>query len=94
MLIVILVFIFFALLAVGYELHTITSRLIEIGTLVEHSNRRALRAAGLKDSEDDDLASESVTKTQARFAQILGGIVIAALVTVVILGVLGVISAR
>lgn len=89
MLIVVLVFIFFALLAVAYELHTITDRLIEIGTIVEHFNRRALRASGVKDSEDDDFASESVTKTHARFIRILGGIMIAALVSVVILAVLG-----
>ena len=46
MLIVALVFVFFALLGVLYELHTITDRLIEIGTTVEHANRRSLRRQG------------------------------------------------
>jgi hypothetical protein len=59
MLIVAVVFIFFALLAVSYELHVITERLIEIGTIVEHFNRRSLRASGINDVEGDDFARAS-----------------------------------
>ena len=51
------------LLAVIYELREITARLIEIGSIVENFNRRALRAT-IKDHDDDDFASESIIKTQ------------------------------
>jgi hypothetical protein len=80
MLIVALVFIFFAILAVAYELHTITDRLIEIGTIVEYYNRRDLRATGiLKDldfeasdsEEDNEFDGESVTKTHRSWLQLL-----------------------
>jgi hypothetical protein len=50
MLIVALAFIFFVLPVIARQLHTITIRLIEIGTIVEHFNRRDLRASGIKDS--------------------------------------------
>jgi hypothetical protein len=89
MLIVALVFIFFALLAVAYELHTITDRLIEIGTIVEHFNRRNLRGSGIKDDEDNDFASESVTKTHRTWIQMLVGILVAAVVAVATIKLLG-----
>jgi hypothetical protein len=75
-----LAFIFFALLAVAYELHNVTSRVIEIGTIVEHFNRRNLRAAGIKDIEEDDFASESVVKTQRPWRQVVVGIVVGGIV--------------
>jgi uncharacterized membrane protein len=92
MLIVALVFVFFALLAVAYELHTITDRIIEIGTIVEHFNRRSLRASDVK--SDDDFAGESITKTHRRWAHVVGAIVLAALASIGILTMLGVISLR
>jgi hypothetical protein len=58
MLTVALVFIFFAILAVAYELHVITDRLIGIGTIVEHYNRRDLRASGILKDLDDSGDSE------------------------------------
>jgi hypothetical protein len=89
MLIAALVFIFFVLLAIAYELHIITDRVIEIGTLVEHYNRRDLRASGIKDSEDDDFASESITKTHRTWKQILLGVLLASIVTTVMIKLLG-----
>jgi hypothetical protein len=73
-----LAFIFFALLAVAHELHAITSRLIEIGTIVEHFNRRDLRAAGIKD--EDDFAAESIVKVQRPWGHIVLRIVIGGVV--------------
>jgi hypothetical protein len=73
MLIVSLVFVFFALVAVVEELHTITDRLIEIGTIVEHFNRRDSRASGME--SNDDFAGESITKTHRKWWHVLGGIV-------------------
>ncbi|MGA8429176.1 MAG: hypothetical protein WB729_05115 [Candidatus Sulfotelmatobacter sp.] len=79
-----LVFIFFVLLAIGRELHTITSRLIEIGTIVEHFNRRDLRASGINDVDGADFASESVTKTHQSWTGIVVGIVIEGLAFIVV----------
>lgn len=90
MLIVALVFVFFALVAVIEELHTITDRLIEIGTIVEHFNRRELRASGME--SNDDSASESITKTHRKMWHVLGGIVLASLAALGVLTGLGVIS--
>jgi hypothetical protein len=92
MLIVALVFIFFALLAVAYELHTITDRLIEIGTIVEHANRRVLRAS--LGEHEDDYADDSITKVHKKWALMVGGIVLAAVVTVAILAGVGLIPLR
>jgi hypothetical protein len=99
MLIVALVFIFFAILAVAYELHVVTDRLIEIGTIVEFYNRRDLRASGiLKDLDSDaDLDSddptqfdgESVTQAHRTWLQILLGILVASLATLAIIKLAG-----
>jgi len=86
MLTIALVFIFFAILAVVYELHVITVHLIEIGTIVEHFNRRDLRASGIKDSEDADFASESITTMHKTWPQILLGILVASVVTIALIG--------
>lgn len=75
MLIPCLVFIFFVLLAIAYELHFMTERLIEIGTIVEHFNRRALRESGIADAEDDDFASESIRKTHRTWKKTLWAII-------------------
>jgi hypothetical protein len=75
-----LALIFFALLAAAHELHNITSRLIEIGTIVEHFNRRNLRASGIKDIDGDDFADESVTKAQRPWGHIVLGIVVGSIV--------------
>jgi hypothetical protein len=42
---------------------------------VEHFNRRALRASGVKDIDGDDFAYESVRKTQRPWWQSVVGIV-------------------
>jgi hypothetical protein len=88
-LIVALVFIFFAILTVAYELHIITDRLIEIGTIVEYYNRRDLRASGiLKDldsNEDDPYDGESVTQAHRTWLQILLGILVASIATLAII---------
>lgn len=73
-------FIFFTLLAITHELHHIASRLIEIGTIVEHFNRRNLRASGVKDIEGDDFAYESVRKAHRPWWQIVAGIVVGSIV--------------
>lgn len=83
-----LAFIFFALLAIAHELHDGTSRLIEIGTIVEHFNRRDLRAAGVKDSDGDDFANESIVKAQRPWKQIVLGIVIGGVVAGALLDLL------
>ena len=75
----VLIFIFFSLLAIAYELHTLTERMIEIGTLVEGANRRSLRSS-LGESEDD-YAEESITKAHRTWKQTLSGILLAALVS-------------
>jgi hypothetical protein len=76
--------IFFTLLAIAHELHYITSRLIEIGTIVEHFNRRNLRASGVKDIDGDDFAYESVIKAHRPWWQIAVGIVIGGIVVGVV----------
>jgi hypothetical protein len=88
MLIVALVFIFFAILAVVYELHIITERLIEIGTIVEHFNRRDLRASGIRDAEENDFASESINKIHRTWRQTFLGILIASVVCIVVIKLL------
>jgi hypothetical protein len=98
-----LVFIFFAILAVAYELHIITGRLIEIGTIVEFYNRRDLHASGilkdLDDSEDSDsdehvqFDGESVTQEHKTWPQILLGILVASVVTLALIGFYGVLEA-
>jgi hypothetical protein len=80
MILVALIFVFYALLAVVYELREMTARLIEIGTVVENFNRRDLRAS-IKDHDDDDFASESITKTQRTWRQIVAGIVVSTIAT-------------
>lgn len=81
MLLFVLAFIFFALLAVVYELHFVTERLIELGTIVEHFNRRDLRAAKVPDTFDDDFATESIRKTHRTWAQVVWAIVVAAVLS-------------
>ena len=104
MLAVALIFIFFAILAVAYELHFITDRLIEIGTIVEYYNRRDLRASGilkdLDDSEDSDseehvpFDGESVTREHKTWPQILLGILVASVVTLALIGLYGLLGRR
>jgi hypothetical protein len=94
MLIVALVFIFFVLLVIAHELHTITDRLIEIGTLVEHYNRRDLRASGIKPAEDDDFASESITQKHLTWQRTILGILVASIVTIAIIKALGTVFAH
>jgi hypothetical protein len=90
MLIIALVFIFFAILAVAYELHFITALLIEIGTIVEYYNRRDLRATGIiKEDDEDDFDGESVTKVQKTWRQIVLGILLASLATLAGMGLYG-----
>jgi hypothetical protein len=79
MVIIALVFVFCALLAIARELHTITDRLIEVGTLIEHLNRRDLRSSGIKDVEDNDFASESVTKAHRTWRRMIYEILFTAL---------------
>jgi hypothetical protein len=79
-----LLFIFLVLLAIARELHTITSRLIEIGTIIEHFNRRHLRASGVKDVDDADFANESVTKAHQSWRRIVLGIVLEGFVAIVV----------
>ena len=93
MLIPVLVFIFFVLLAIAYELHIITERLIETGTIVEHLNRRDLRKSGITDIDGDDFASESIRSTHRTWRQTVWGIVVASLLCVGIIKlVAGIIS--
>jgi hypothetical protein len=75
-----LAFIFFTLLAITRELYDISTRLIEIGTIVEHFNRRNLRASGVKDIDGDDFAYESVRKAHRPWWQILVGILVGSFV--------------
>jgi hypothetical protein len=75
-----LALIFFALVAIAHELHDITSRIIEIGTIVEHYNRRDLRTSGVPDASGDDFAYESVRKAQQPWWQIVLGIIVASIV--------------
>jgi hypothetical protein len=93
MLIIALVFIFFAILAVAYELHFITGLLIEIGTIVEYYNRRDLRATGIiKEDDEDTFDGESVTKEQKTWRQILLGILVASIATLVVLKLAGILG--
>jgi hypothetical protein len=94
MLIFVLVFVFFVLLTIAYELHVITDRLIEIGTIVEHFNRRNLRASGIPDSEGDDFASESIVKSRRTWKQKAWAIVAASIVTAALLELLGAVVSR
>jgi hypothetical protein len=93
MLIAVLVFMFFALLAIAYELHGITQRLIETGTIIEHFNRRDLRKSGIRDTNGDDFASESISATHLTWRQTVWGIVVASLLSIGIIKlVAGIIS--
>jgi hypothetical protein len=85
MLVPVLVFTFFVLLAIVYELHGIADRLIETGTIVEHFNRRDLRDSGAQDIDEEDFASESIRKTHRTRRQTVWGIVIASLVSIAII---------
>jgi hypothetical protein len=87
-----LAFIFFTLLAIADELHDITSRLIEIGTIVEHFNRRTLRASGIKDIDADDFADESVKKAHQPWWQIVVSIVVGSVVAGVVFKILAGVS--
>jgi hypothetical protein len=78
------VFVFFALLAVVYELHILIDRMIEIGTIVEYYNRRDLRASGiLKEDDEDSFDGEFVTKNHPSWPQVVLGIIGASIVTLV-----------
>lgn len=90
MLIPVLVFIFFVLLAIAYELHGITDRLVETGTIVEHFNRRDLRKSG-RDTDGDDFASESIKKTHRTWGQTVWAIIVASLVCIGIIKLVSVI---
>jgi hypothetical protein len=85
MLITALVFIFFVLLAIAYELHGIADRLIETGTIVEHYNRRDLRKSAILKDEDDDVDGDYVVKVHRTWRQILSGIVLASLFTIAVI---------
>jgi hypothetical protein len=92
MIVIALVFIFFTLLAIAYEVHTLTERTIEIGTIIENANRRNLRASGV--ASDDDFASESIIKAHRKWAHVAGGIIVAGALVSILLAVLGLISRR
>jgi len=92
MLIPALVFIFFVLLTIAYEVHGIADRLIETGTIVEHYNRRDLRKSGiLKDGEDDE-SGDYVSHNHRTWRRIVWGIVLASVFTVAIIKVAETIS--
>ena len=92
MLFVALVFIFFVLLAIAYELHGIAERLIETGTIIEHYSRRDLRRSGiLKDGEDDEFG-DYITHNHPRWRRIVWAIIGASLLTVAVLKVVAIVS--